>query len=313
MSYFSIVLQQIILFVIYTIIGIIAVKCRLLDEDGLKVLSRLILRITIPIMLFTNTINGATRAEFLSALPVMAVTVVMYFFLYVIAAVLAKLMHMEGNDGNVFRASTMFGNIGFVGIPIISALFPERGMLYIALFTVIDQMVLWTVGKLLTSPVDDQKALTPAQVAGKMVNPSTIAIVLAVIFVLTECKLPALLNKGLTNVGGLTGVLAMIYMGGLFCYTDILSYLRRAEIYVEVIVKMILFPIAFDLFLRLFPIITQEVRVTMCILTALPTMTTVALFAKDQGSSGEYSAGMLFVNTVISMVSLPLICLWLGR
>ena len=35
----------------------------------------------------------------------------------------------------------MFGNIGFMGIPIIAAIFPKQGMLYIALFTVVDQLL----------------------------------------------------------------------------------------------------------------------------------------------------------------------------
>jgi len=48
-------------------------------------------------------------------------------------------------------ASSLFGNVGFIGIPIISSLFPQKGMLYIALFTIVDQLLLWTLGLSLTS------------------------------------------------------------------------------------------------------------------------------------------------------------------
>ena len=46
----------------------------------------------------------------------------------------------------------IYGNVGFLGIPLLSAAFPERGGLYIALFSIIDQLVLWTYGMYLTTP-----------------------------------------------------------------------------------------------------------------------------------------------------------------
>ena len=70
----------------------------------------------------------------------------------------------------------MFGNIGFMGIPIVAAVFPEQGMLYIALFTVVDQLLLWTVGVNLTAPTDKENAMSIASRLLKMINPATIAV-----------------------------------------------------------------------------------------------------------------------------------------
>lgn len=313
MTYFPIVLEQIALFVIYALLGVYAVKRGYFTSASLDVLSKLLIKITIPIMLFANTINGATRQEFIAALPILLATVLMYILLYVLSLILARVFRLTGNRGHVYQACTMYGNIGFIGIPIVAALFPEKGMLYIALFTVVDQLTLWTIGINLTAPADSQKAPSPAEVAKKMVNPAVIAILLAVVFVFAGWQLPEVLNKGLKNVGGITSVLAMIYIGGLFCFTDILGYLKHIEIYAEIVCKMILFPLAFFEILRLIPGLSQEIRITLSVLTALPTMSTIPMFARDQKSDGEFGAGMLFVNTVCSIVTLPLVCLILER
>ena len=61
MEYFLIVLEQICIFVIYALIGVIAVKSKVLDKKGLDVLSRYITKIGLPFLIFTNTINGADR------------------------------------------------------------------------------------------------------------------------------------------------------------------------------------------------------------------------------------------------------------
>ena len=313
MLYFPIVIEQIALFLIYAMLGVYAVKRGYFTSASLDVISKLLIKITIPIMIFANTINGATREEFIAALPILLATVLMYALLYLLSVLLKNIFRLSGDSGRVYQACTMYGNIGFIGIPIVAALFPERGMLYIALFTVIDQLTLWTIGISLTSPMGGSRTLSPAEVAKKMVNPAVIAILLAVVFVFTGWRLPEVLNTGLKNVGGITSVLAMIYIGGLFCFTDIAGYLRHPEIYAEIIVKMILFPPVFYMILRLIPGLTQEIRFTLSVLTALPTMSTIPMFARDQRSDGEYGAGMLFVTTVCSVVTLPLVCLILEQ
>lgn len=244
MEYFELVISQIIIFVIYAAIGVIAVKTRIINEAGLDVISRLVIKMTLPIMIFHNTIIGATVEQFIDTTSILWLTVVMYGSMFVVSFALKKLFRLTGNRGKVFHANTMFGNIGFMGIPLLAAFFPEKGMLYIAL--------------------------------GK--------------------------------VGGITSPLAMIYLGALFCYTDMKGSLKQIEFYGTVLVKMILYPIAFYLFMGLFPSIDPDILLAMTVLSALPTMTSIAMLAKSQKSEGEYSAGGIFVTTLCSVVTLPLVC-----
>ena len=66
MSYFSIVLSQIIGFVIYLLIGMVAVRMHVLDSRSLGMFSQFITKVSMPLLLFTNTLNGATRQQFIS-------------------------------------------------------------------------------------------------------------------------------------------------------------------------------------------------------------------------------------------------------
>lgn len=58
MEYVNLIVQQLIIFAIFTLIGIYAIKRSILDETGLNYLSQLIIKITLPIMLFYNTLTG---------------------------------------------------------------------------------------------------------------------------------------------------------------------------------------------------------------------------------------------------------------
>ncbi len=309
MGCFSIVLEQIEIFVVYMLIGIIAVKLHFLDREKLGVLSGCITKILLPLLIFTNTINGTTREQFLSSAVIILLAAILYLVLYVVAAVLAKLLRIDCKHESIYRACTMFGNCGFMGIPIITALYPERGGLYIAMYTVIDQLALWTVGMDLTAPVDNEKNISTLQRFRKMVNPATIAILAGVVFVLTGIKLPSTIITALAKTGAAASPLAMVYLGGVFCYIKIIDYLKLKEVYVTVVIKMLLLPIMVYALLSHIQVVSQDIAVTISILCALPTMSSVAMMAESQHSDSDYVTGFIFVTTLVSIVTLPVVCL----
>ena len=170
MNYFSIVLEQVEVFVVYLLIGIIAVKTNVLNREKLGALSSCVTKILLPLLIFSNSINGATKEQFLSSTVILLLTAVYYLVLYLVTAALSKLLHLDIQHRNLYRACSMFGNCGFMGIPIILALYPEQGGIYIAVFTVIDQLVLWTIGLDLTSPPESQTSVSLSKRLIKMIN-----------------------------------------------------------------------------------------------------------------------------------------------
>ena len=309
MNYFSIVLEQIEIFVVYMLIGIFAVKLHFLNRDKLGVLSGCITKILLPLLIFTNTINGTTRKQFLSSSVIILLAAVLYLVLYAVAAVLAKLLRIDCKHGSLYRACTMFGNCGFMGIPIITALYPEQGGLYIAMYTVIDQLALWTVGTDLTAPADNTKKLSTSQRFRKMIKPATVAILAGVFVVLTGIRLPSIIVTALSKTGAAASPLAMVYLGGVFCYIKIIDYLKLKEVYATIVVKMLLLPVLVYAALSHIPAVDQNVAVTIGILCALPTMSSVAMMAESQHSDSDYATGFIFVTTLLSIVTLPVVCL----
>lgn len=307
MNTFGIIMGQIELFVVLILVGILAVKTKILNQEALGYFSKYLMRIAIPVMIFTNTIHGATRAELLSSIPVLLVAAVMFVGLSLLAWVMSGLLKLQGNERQIYRAASTFGNIGFMGIPLVAALFPETGMLYIALFTIVDQSTLWTLGMSLTQPAGAKKEkLSVPALLKKMINPAMVGILLSILFVLLDISLPEVVDKALTSIAGTSSPLSMIYIGGLFCYTDLAKYLKKKEFYIMTVTKMVLFPVVFYLILKQLPI-SREIIITITVLSALPEMSTIPMFADANGSDGEYAIGALMVTTMLSILTLPLI------
>lgn len=304
MSSFLILLEQVKLFAVYIVMGVVLVKMHVLDSEKLEGISSLVLKMALPLLIFTNTINGVSKQQLSESIPILLCAVTAYTLLFVLMILMAKVFHMPQEFKKLYRALGMFGNIGFMGIPILTSIFPKNGIVYIGVVTIIDQLLLWTVGVQLTAGESSDKK---SFVWKKMINPVVVAVLLSIMFVLMGWKLPAFINKAFTNVGGTATSLALIYLGGVFASMRILDCVKKIEFYGITIVKMLIFPICFFMLLRLFPI-NQELCVTMALLTGMPSMSSLVMMAGKNDSGGEYMAGGVLVTTVLSLITLPIVC-----
>ena len=337
MSTLSILINQLGMFVIYVLAGIILIRTKVLNRENMEVVSRLVIKLALPVMIFTNTVNGVDKEMLFHSLSILGIAFFMYICLFGLSFLSGKLFHLQGDHQQLYSAMSAFGNIGFMGIPIVTSIFPERGMLYISVFTMIDQLMLWTVGVRLTSKAGDRvekvseiqsscgqvKADRKNVAVGrsatdrtvdkrvsfdfkKLINPVTVAIVLSLIFILAGIQLPEILNTAFSKIGATATPLAMIYLGGVFACMDVKKYICKLDYYGIVVIKMLIFPVIFYLIQGLLPI-SAEIRMTMTLTSAMPVMSSVVMMANAYGTDGDYAMGGILVTTVCSIVTLPLV------
>ena len=305
MDQFFIVLNQIGIFLILIILGIVAVKFGILDEHSLGNVSKLVMRMALPAY---NTAEGATRQGLTESLMVIPLAIALYLMLFLLSLLLEKVFHLKGNRGHVFRAIVMFGNVGFMGIPLVVELYPDTALLYISLFTILDQGLFWTYGVSLTKPVSDQKEKISLKNLKNLLSPALIAIVGATVLVLFNIHLPKLLTTTLSKLGAASMPLSLLYIGGMLSMTDVRKVLRCGELYAEIGLKMLVLPIVFFLVMKLCQV-PADMAGTMTFLTGLPAINMVAMLAKNNGSDGDYAVCAVMMTTLACLITLPLVSL----
>jgi len=307
MESFHLVLRQLEIFTVIIFIGIIAIKTKALQEKNLGDLSKLIMRLILPIMIFHKSINGATRSDmFLCFSEVVLSGIFMFSMLFLTGLALKRIFSLQGDYGRVFHASTMFGNVGFIGIPLILGILPERGMLYMALFSIIDQVLLWSIGVHLTLPQNKLAHSSLKDNLKNIVNPAMLAIVSAIFFILMEWRLPATINNALEVVGDMTTPLSLIYIGGTFCFFDVRRFIAKIEYYAIVGIKMLAIPLVVFSVLR-FVQVQPEIVTFITMLTGMPSMSAIAMLARVNESNEECAIGAIMITTMLCLVTLPLV------
>lgn len=300
MNTFWILLEQMELFVIYILAGVMLVKSGLFNRESLQPISKFVLRMGLPLLIFTNIINGVERNILLHSGSVLMAAFLFYVAMFFISMGVARLFHVKGKQEQIYQAMSMFGNIGFMGIPIITSIYPENGILYVSVFSIVDQLFLWTLGVKLTAPEGEGK-FNPK----KLVNPASVGIVVALFMILTGIKLPELLNTGFTKIGSTATPLAMIYLGGTFACVPVKDGLCRGELYGIVLVKMLLVPVVMYMIMGFFGM-SGDVCLTLSLIAGMPVMASIAMMVMP--SDSEYAMGGIFITTIGSLVTLPFVC-----
>lgn len=311
MEQFYTVLTQIGIFLILIVLGIVAVKCRILDQHSLGNVSKVIMRMALPAYIFINTAEGATRAGLAASLMVIPLAVALYLLLFLLSLALEKVFRLKGNRSHVFRAIVMFGNVGFMGIPLVVELYPDTALLYVSLFTILDQVLFWTYGVALTRPVGEKGTtkggFSPA-VLKNLLSPALIAIVLATVLVLLNVRLPYVLSATLNKLGAASMPLSLLYIGGMLSMTDVRKVLKCWELYGEILLKMLVLPLVFFAVMRGLGV-PLDMAGTITFLAGLPAINMVAMLAKNNGSEGDYAVCAVMMTTLACLITLPLVSL----
>lgn len=304
MTTFEILLQQIGLFVIYILAGVILVRTKVLNKETLEPISKFVIKMALPVMIFINIIDGVNREILFGSCLILLIAAGFYVVMFLVSLWMTKFFHLAKNRAGIYQAMMLFGNIGFMAVPVISNVFPGNGILYVSVFMIFDQFMLWTLGVKLTTPKGSGR-FDPK----KLINPATVAILIGMILMLTEVRIPSLLDTGLRKIGATASPLAMIYIGGIFAELPLKKYLKEISLYGIVIVRMLFAAILMFLVLGFFPV-NAEIRLAMALITGMPTMTAVVMMANASGLDGDYALGGVFITTVCGIVTLPFVC-WL--
>lgn len=307
------ILEQIGILAILAVIGIGAVKSGIIQDEARSAIEKLVFYITLPLLIVTKISVLEITPEILqNGLKVVLFTYVILFIQIIFGRVSAKLFKLPKPQAVIHGLHTFLGNIVFLGFPLLDALFPGgEALLYAALYQLTMNTVLWTYGVMRLSP--ESQNLSRANLK-KLVNPNTIALIVALLMLTFQIRLPGIFQVSLGGLGGTTLYLAMIYIGILLAGTNFFMMIRKPDVLFLSFNKLILIPFLlmgmFFLLIQNSLVHINSVALSVLILEAsMPCMTILVLLAKRFGADDQKAMENFVVSTVFSVFTLPLVML----
>ena len=141
-----IVLQQMLVLFAMMAIGMFLWKKQWIDEKGQKSISKLVVNIFNPLLLI-NSIAGYDFANATVDIGQNLIFVGVYFLmLFAAGFVITVLLRLKRPQKQFYQMMMLFSNIGFIGIPLVTALLGKEYVLYVAFYILVYNVLLYTYG-----------------------------------------------------------------------------------------------------------------------------------------------------------------------
>ena len=304
MSTFHIIQGQLFQFFIMIVIGVIIGRTGVVQKDGLNVLSKLLSKVLLSALLLYGTYQGDDPADILASLPVAVAIAGIYVMLIFLFGILSRIVPGSLSRKRIYQALFSFGNAAMIATPLILAACPEHGKLYVFYLIFIDTAFLWTYGIYLAS-TPGEGGISLGLILKGLLSPTVIAVLLSFALNIFAIRIPALAESTLCAISGSCSPICMLYLGILLYYSDIRKALRRWEVYLGMVVKMLAIPIILGFALRMTGLGAEALNM-LVIIAGLPAVTIMPMLAQTYGTEGEYAASVTIVTIGASLITMSL-------
>mgnify|MGYP000662352960 FL=1 len=89
---------------IYILAGMILVKTKVLNSETLDPISRFVIKMALPVMIFVNIIDGVERDTLFHSLSILVIAAVFYICTFIISLGMTKIFHLGGDQAGIYQA-----------------------------------------------------------------------------------------------------------------------------------------------------------------------------------------------------------------
>ena len=327
----TVVLQQMIMIFILIGVGIILYKKEMLSEATSKQISGIIVNVTNPALLICSAFGDGPKMSLQELVSVFAVFIIVYAVLIAISFLIPHILRVPNHHHYSYQMLTVFGNVGFIGIPLASAVLGTQSLIFVSIYNLIFNILIYTFGISLLQRAADRQRLAVVKDEKntqeeqsekakysdtnvtysrwkKLINAGTISAAATIIFYLANFPVPVIVSSTLTYMGQATTLLSMIVLGASVAQMALKDIFSHPKLYGFILLRQILVPIGCVLLFRPF-ISSTLVLNTLVLMLAVPAANMPLMLSKQLHVETDTISQGIILTTLLSLVTIPVVSL----
>ena len=140
-----VMLQQMIVMFLMMAVGYLCYRKQILTEEVSRKVSAIVVKVANPCMILSSALTDQ-QMQGKELVQTLAIVVMMYVFLLVMAQLLPRILCIQKESRGAYAAMTVFANIGFMGFPVLAAMYGNGALLYGAVFQIAFNILIYTYG-----------------------------------------------------------------------------------------------------------------------------------------------------------------------
>lgn len=290
------VLQEIVVLFLIMGIGAVLGRAKVLDHQGEAKISKLILKFTLPALIFTS-MDREFEQTLLHNLEIVVFWTLLWSVV-MIAAVEGYIKKSKQKQRAATAAFTIvFGNTSFMGMPIAQAMFGSKGVFYVACMSMVFNTLMYSYGISLF-----QKDKKP-DVKQLFLNSGFLATVAGFLVFLTPVTLPYVLKRPLSWCGDMTIPLALLVAGSTVGRARISELFHSVGVWLTVSVRLLVFPVI------MYPVLTlcqvnASLTALLTVVFATPAPLMSGAFSEEYGGDTDFANKVLVLSNLLSVATM---------
>ena len=302
-------LEVMMTLVALVVVGYVAGKLGYLGGDFDRQLSSVVINITCPALILSSAMTGESPDR-RYILPLLLISTLTYILLAAAGFWLPRLLTKRRDDEGAIGFALMFGNVGFMGYPVVASIFGPEAVFYAAVLNVVNTFAVFTLGTILITGRNEvggerfqKKALYS--------TPMLAAYLTMAIVALEIDNIPAVVSQPLSMLGAITVPAALLIIGSSMSHLSLRTMLGNRTVYATTLLRLVLLPVGVHYLMRLVGFDPFVVNINTLVI-AMPVATYGTILCLKYKKDTTMITEVTFVTTLLAMVSIPLLVTLLG-
>lgn len=288
-------------------VGYVAGKLGFLGGDFDRQLSRLVINITCPALILSSAMTGELPDRNY-ILPLLLISVITYVVLAVVAFLLPRYLTKRKDDEGAVGFALMFGNVGFMGYPVVASIFGHEAVFYAAVLNVVNTFAVFTIGSIL---ITGKSEVEGSHFQKKVLysTPMLAAYLTMAIVALEINNIPEVISQPLTMLGNITVPAALLIIGSSMSNLPLRSLLGNGSVYATTLMRLVVVPLAMYYLCRTLGFSETVVNINTVVI-AMPVATYGTILCLRHEKDASLMTEVTFITTLCSMLTIPLLVMF---
>ena len=290
------------------VVGYVAGRLGYFEHGFDRHLSRLVINITCPALILSSSMSGELPDR-RYILPLLGISILTYVVLTAAAWVLSRILTRKVADRGVVAFALVFGNVGFMGYPVVASIFGHQAVFYAAVLNVVNTFAVFTIGTMMITGGEgsDRERFSKKVLYS---TPMLSAYLSMLIVALGIDNIPDYVSQPLTMIGNITVPAALLIIGSSMSHLPLRALMGNLTVYGTTLFRLALLPVGVHflcLALGFDPFVTSINTVVI----AMPVATYGTILCLKYNRDTTLIAEVTFITTLLSMLTIPLLVLLL--
>ena len=292
------------------LLGLVVARLGLISERFQQEASTLINNVTLPCSILASMFDSPDLPA-PEMLTIIGAMFVLHFVGFLVAFVLVKIIRPSADLAGAYAFIVSFGNTGFIGFPVITAILGEEALIYASISLISVNLLEFTVGAMMFTGTSGGWKQTANAFVDCFKSPSVIASVALLVCMLAGWTDWGFVGDAIDTVGGMTTPCALLVTGAAISRYDAKAMVTNWRAYVAAAGRLLIAPLAGLAVLKLLGV-DSYLTLVLVLQYAMPVATQGTLYALQFDKGAKPMTQGTFISIVASILTIPIVVMACG-